>query len=51
LNAAISISQNETLLTSTDAATIERDVCLNQSQGPNLPIKVGAGTENVDSGK
>lgn len=42
LNATISITQDETLLTSTDAATVERHVCLNETQGPKLPIKVGA---------
>jgi len=40
LDATVSIDQNETLLTSTDAATIERHICLNQTRGPSLPIKL-----------
>jgi hypothetical protein len=40
LNATITISQNETLLTSADAATTERYVCLNQTAGHDVPIKL-----------
>jgi len=40
LNAAIQITQNETLLTSADAATTEQYFCLNQTQGPSIPIKL-----------
>jgi hypothetical protein len=41
LNATIKITRNETLLTSTEVATVEHQVCLNQTQGPNSPVKVG----------
>jgi hypothetical protein len=40
LNAAITIIQNETLLTSADVATTERFVCLNQTAGHDVPIKL-----------
>ncbi len=42
LNATLIITQNETLLTSTDAATTERYICLNQTRGPNVPLKLRA---------
>lgn len=40
LNAAITITHNETQLTSADAATTERYVCLNQTAGHDVPIKL-----------
>ncbi len=41
LNATIGIFQNETLLTSTDAPTVRHPVCVNETHGPDVPIKVG----------
>ena len=40
LNAAITIIQDETLLTSADVATTERFDCLNRTAGHDVPIKL-----------
>lgn len=40
INASVKIDRNEMLLTSTESATVEHPLCMNQKQGPNVAVKL-----------